>query len=78
MDCVIKDNEIISQDQHATISERYKRVTKAINRTFWNSENEIANSCYVGSYGRGTAIDTSAIDIIQKRIKEVIGKLKKF
>ena len=64
MDCVIKDNEIISRDQRTTISERYKRVTKAINRAFWDSESETAHSRYVGSYGRGTAIDTSDIDIL--------------
>ena len=64
MDCVIKDNEIISRDQRTTISERYKRVTKAINRAFWDSESETTHSRYVGSYGRGTAIDTSDIDIL--------------
>ena len=64
MDCVIKDNEIISREQRATISERYKRVTKAVNRAFWDSESETAHSRYVGSYGRGTAINTSDIDIL--------------
>lgn len=64
MDCVLRDSEVITREQRATISERYKRVTRAVNRTFWDSESETAHSRYVGSYGRGTAIDTSDIDIL--------------
>lgn len=64
MDCVIKDSEVITKEQRATISKRYKHVTKVVNRTFWDSESETAHSRYVGSYGRGTAIDTSDIDIL--------------
>ena len=40
---------------------RYKEITKAVNRTFWNSESETDHSRYVGSYGRGTAINTPAL-----------------
>ncbi|HFQ0715470.1 TPA: nucleotidyltransferase domain-containing protein, partial [Enterococcus faecium] len=46
------------------IAKRYQRITRAINREFWNSESDTAHSLYVGSYGRGTAISTSDIDII--------------
>ena len=35
-----------------------------MNVEFWNSESDTAHSLYVGSYGRGTAIDTSDIDIL--------------
>ena len=64
MDLVTKRGEIISFDQRKTISDRYKRITKAINREFWNTDSDIAHSFYVGSYGRGTAVDTSDIDIL--------------
>lgn len=64
MDCVKRNCEIITRDQRDAISERYKRVTRAVNRAFWNSYSETAHSRYVGSYGRGTAIDTSDIDIL--------------
>lgn len=64
MDKVKKRGEVISADQRLSISARYKRVTRAINSEFWNSSSEIAHSLYVGSYGRGTAIDTSDIDIL--------------
>lgn len=64
MDKVKKRGEVISADQRLFISTRYKRVTRAINSEFWNSSSEIAHSLYVGSYGRGTAIDTSDIDIL--------------
>ena len=64
MDLVTKRGEIISQDQRSLISQRYKRVTKAINAEFWNSCSDVEHSLYVGSYGRGTAIDTSDIDIL--------------
>jgi hypothetical protein len=61
---VIKRGEIISQEVRSTISTRYRTVTCAINREFWNNQSETQNSLYVGSYGRGTAIDTSDIDIL--------------
>ena len=47
-----------------TITMRYKRITEAVNRRFWNYINDAAHSLYVGSYGRGTAINTSDIDIL--------------
>lgn len=47
-----------------TITMRYKRITEAVNCRFWNYINDAAHSLYVGSYGRGTAINTSDIDIL--------------
>ena len=61
---VIKCSEIIPMDTRTTISKRYKTITKAVNQEFWNLPSETAHSLYVGSYGRGTAIDTSDIDIL--------------
>ena len=64
MQKVSKHGELISQEIRNVISFRYKRITKAINRSFWNSDSDTSHSLYVGSYGRGTAIDTSDVDII--------------
>ena len=61
---VKKNNHSISQDTIETISSRYKRITKALNRTFWDSNSDVTHSFYVGSYGRGTAIDTSDLDVL--------------
>jgi hypothetical protein len=48
------------------ISYRYKRITKQLNKDFWNSESDTLHSLYVGSYGRGTEIHTSDIDMIMQ------------
>ena len=65
MNCRIsKCGEVIPMLTRSTISMRYHSITKAINREFWNSTSETAHNLYVGSYGRGTAIDTSDIDIL--------------
>lgn len=46
------------------IQSRYKQITKRINTDYWNSDSGVSHSLYVGSYGRGTKIWTSDIDII--------------
>lgn len=56
--------EIISRDERSKISTRYKTVTRAINSNFWGINCDTSNSFYVGSYGRGTAVNTSDIDIL--------------
>jgi predicted nucleotidyltransferase len=61
---VQKQGELIPMDTRSTISTRYHAITRAINREFWNSQSETQNSLYVGSYGRGTAIDTSDLDVL--------------
>lgn len=58
------NNHIIDIDTRSLIASRYKRITKAINQEFWNSYSETAHSIYVGSYGRGTAISTSDLDVL--------------
>ena len=60
---VQRNGEVISADSRSLISKRYCTVTSAMNREFWNITSDRQNSIYVGSYGRGTAIDTSDIDI---------------
>ena len=64
MDTVKRNGEIISKEQRDLVSQRYRRITRAVNVEFWNSDSEIAHSLYVGSYGRGTAINTSDIDVL--------------
>lgn len=63
-DRVKKHGEVIALDTRRTISNRYHAITKSVNQEFWNSESETANSIYVGSYGRNTAVDTSDVDIL--------------
>lgn len=65
MSClVIKHGEVISRDIISTVKTRYETVTHAINREFWNLQSDTSHSLLVGSYGRGTAIDTSDIDVL--------------
>lgn len=61
---VIKHGEVISRDIISTVNTRYETLTRAINREFWNLQSAISHSLLVGSYGRGTAIDTSDIDVL--------------
>lgn len=45
---------------------RYRQITKRINLDYYNLISDTENSLYVGSYGRGTDIFTSDIDLIVK------------
>lgn len=51
----------------ATVSmvrSRYHAITRRINMDFWGTFSDTDHSLYAGSYGRGTAISTSDIDIL--------------
>lgn len=63
-DYVYRHDNVIKRDVRNQISKRYKTVTKAVNREFYDSNDETANSLYVGSYGRNTAVSTSDVDIM--------------
>lgn len=54
----------MSSDTVSKIQYRYKQITKRINIDYWGSTSETSHSLYVGSYGRGTEIWTSDIDMI--------------
>ena len=54
----------MSSDTVSNVTNRYKRITKQLNKDFWNTDSEIIHSLYVGSYGRGTDIHVSDVDII--------------
>lgn len=60
------------------IAYRYKRITKQLNKDFWASESDTLHSLYVGSYGRGTEIHTSDIDMIMTLPYEVYDKYNKY
>lgn len=74
MDIVKKRGEIISAEQRSLVSQRYKRITRAVNSEFWSSDSETTHSLYVGSYGRGTAIDTSDIDMLVELPREAYNR----
>lgn len=61
---VVRHTNIINQNIRSTISQRRKRIAKAVNQAFWGSNDEETHSLYVGSYGRGTAISTSDLDTL--------------
>lgn len=61
---VQKHGEVISNDYLSKITLRYHTITRAVNREFWNSVSDVSHSLYVGSYGRGTAIDASDVDVL--------------
>ncbi len=61
---VIVGQHIISEEIRSQISARYHKITKAVNQAFWRSNSDTDHSIYVGSYGRGTAIDTSDLDVL--------------
>lgn len=47
-----------------TVSYRYHRIVRQLNKDYYGSDSDSAHGLYVGSYGRGTAIDTSDIDML--------------
>ena len=59
-----RSNYLIPAEVVESISYRYKRITKQLNKDFWNTESETAHSLYVGSYGRDTAANgVSDLDV---------------
>lgn len=48
----------------STIQSRFKTITRRINQNYWDSDSDDSHSIYVGSYGRGTSIYLSDIDIV--------------
>jgi len=54
----------INQDIVNNVSSRYKQITKRLNYDFFGCDSDTLHSLYVGSYGRGTAIHVSDIDML--------------
>lgn len=61
---VIRHGEVIARDMINTVKLRYDSVTHAINSEFWDLQSDKTHGLLVGSYGRGTAINTSDIDVL--------------
>jgi len=57
-------NILIPSSTNDDIRYRYKRITKQLNKDFWNYDSDTLHSLYVGSYGRDTDIIVSDIDIL--------------
>lgn len=68
----------MSSDTVSTIQYRYHQITKRINIDYWNSTSETEHSLYVGSYGRGTEIWTSDIDIVVRLPYETYVKFNNY
>jgi hypothetical protein len=61
---VFRANYLIPASTVSSISARYRRLTRQLNRDFWSTESETAHSLYVGSYGRDTAANgVSDLDV---------------
>jgi hypothetical protein len=57
------------------ISRKYKNITKALNKDFFDDESETKNSLQVGSYGRKTAVNgISDLDMIFELTPELFTK----
>lgn len=54
----------MSDNVVSNVQYRYKRITRQLNADFRNINSDTRYSLYVGSYGRGTAIHVSDIDMI--------------
>lgn len=61
---ITRNNDPINEETRSLISQRYKKITRAVNSEFWNINSENEHTRYVGSYGRGTAINTSDLDVL--------------
>lgn len=56
---------LISSEKRSTLAARTKRITSRLNRDFRSLSSDTANSFYVGSYGRYTAIPSvSDVDLL--------------
>ncbi|MGJ8530397.1 SMODS domain-containing nucleotidyltransferase [Maritalea sp.] len=55
---------LIPTETLSSISYRYKRITRQLNKDFWGTDSETSHSLYVGSFGRDTATNgVSDIDM---------------
>lgn len=69
------DEYKIGLDLMSSISSRYRRITRRLNKDFWDTESEDAHSLYVGSYGRDTAAKSiSDLDVAFRLPYEVYAK----
>lgn len=62
--CSFCSNLRMSNNTVSNVQKRYHSITKRLNKDFRGIDNDFLNSLYVGSYGRGTAIHVSDIDML--------------
>jgi len=72
------NNLTMSDSVVDNVSNRYKQITKRINLDYWDSDSETKHSLLVGSYGRGTAIKVSDIDVIVQLPYSTYEKFNKY
>src|SRR5690606_39040722 len=65
-------------DEMVDILTRFKRITKRLNKSYWNIEDDEKHGIIVGSLGRNTAIkgfsDLDMLFILAKEVKEQYDK----
>ena len=61
---VSRDLEMIKPEVIRSIISRFQTIVKSVNKEFCNESSNISNGIIVGSFGRGTAIKGSDIDIL--------------
>ena len=71
-------NILISDSTLSTIRSRYHQITKRINNDYYGSYSDTAHSLYVGSFGRGTEIHTSDIDMLIQLPYNTYAKFKAY
>lgn len=50
----------LTVSRQRVIADRYAQITRRLNLDCWNSDSGTYHSFYTGSYGRGTAIDSTS------------------
>lgn len=56
---------LIDQEKRSSFAARTQRITRALNLNLRSTDSSTANSFYVGSYGRNTAIPSlSDVDLL--------------
>ncbi|MCW7553861.1 hypothetical protein NX722_14750 [Endozoicomonas gorgoniicola] len=69
----------LAVSNRSEISGRYKRITKTLNKKYYDNESEILHSLQVGSYGRGTAIDgLSDLDMVFELPWDIYSRFNKY
>lgn len=69
----------IGSSKRESISSRYKRITKQLNKDFRNLDSDTSYSFYAGSYGRGTAINSiSDLDVVYQLPYEIYAQYNNY
>lgn len=72
------NNIRMSDSMIENIRYKYHRITGCINQVYWNSYSDTNHSLYVGSYGRGTSINASDIDMVVEIPCQIFSNYKSY